>query len=101
MDWEKFNKVGLFVPMAHDSPADKPSVMLLFAYTAHVLALASLIAFNILGDHLQAVSATCLYAVICTVLYMLRKLSKAKFDLDDKSVELDSGDETNVKTSEN
>lgn len=93
MDFKKWNDPGIFVPMAHDSPAGKPSVMLLFAYTAHALAICSLIAFNILGDRFLATSTTCIYAVICTVLYMLRKLTKAKFDLKDQQFEVDGGDD--------
>lgn len=89
-DW---NDPGIMVPMAHDSPAGKPSVTLLLMYVANALAIFSLIYLNIIGDSLTATGMTCLYAIICTVLYLMRKLNKAKFDLKNQDLELDGGDD--------
>lgn len=91
--FESWNKPGIKVPMAHDSTTDQPSVTLLIMYASNLLAILSLIYLHIKGDAFVATSATCIYAVICTVLYMMRKLQHAKFDLKDESFSLDSGDD--------
>lgn len=93
MDLKSLNDPGLNVPMAHDSAAGSPSVTLLLMYAANVLAILSLIFLHIKGDPATATGATCIYAVVCTVLYMFRKLTKAKFDLKNQDIELDGGDD--------
>lgn len=93
MDLKSLNDPGLNVPMAHDAPAGKPSVTLLLMYVANALAICSLIYLHIMGPPLQATGLTCLYGIISTVLYMFRKLSKAKFDLKNQDIELDGGDD--------
>lgn len=99
MSDNKYNDPGLKVIMAYDSAAGKPSFTLLFAYVAHVLAVCSLILYNIIGDHFLATTATCTYAIVCTILYIFRKLNKAKFDLKDQSFDLESDDKgANGKT---
>ena len=94
MDFKKLNDPGLNLPLAADPVSGKPSVTLLLMYVANLVAIASLIYLHIKGDAFTATCMSVLYGVLCTVLYMMRKLSKAKFDLDDKSVELDSGEES-------
>lgn len=90
--FERANKIGLNVPLAHDSTKGQPSVTLFFMYLANVMAIFSLIYLHLRADAFVANCMTLLYAVISTVLYMMRKLQSAKFDLDDKSFELESDD---------
>jgi hypothetical protein len=89
MDLSKWNDPGVLIPMAHDSVVKKPSITLLLMFTANLLAVISLIILHIRSEPIVATSATCLYAVICSVLYIMRQLNKAKFNLKDKSFELD------------
>lgn len=93
MDLKDLNNPGISVPMAHDSPAGVPSVTLLLMYVANILAILSLVYLHIRASALIATSLTIIYAVICTILYLMRKLSKAKFDLKNQEFEVDSGDE--------
>lgn len=97
MDLTKLNDPGISVPMAHDSASGKPSITLLLMYVANALAILSLIYLHIRGEAFPATCMAMLYGVICTVLYMIRKLNKAKFDLDDKSIELEGGDDAEKK----
>lgn len=96
MDFNKLNDPGVMVPLARDPALNKPSVTLLLMYVANVLAIISLIILHFKAEATVATSATCIYAVICTVLYMFRQLTKAKFDLDDKSIELDNEEKPNA-----
>lgn len=93
-EWFKsIGENGLKVPLAYDAANKQPSITLLFAWFANALALLSLIYLHIAGDKLVATTATIIYAVISTVLYMIRKLHKAKFDLENKAFELESEEE--------
>jgi hypothetical protein len=93
MDLKSLNNPGLNLPLANDSAAGKPSVTLLLMYVANLIAIISLIYLHIKGDPLAASGMTCLYAVICTVLYMMRKLNKASFDLKSQKFEVDGGED--------
>ena len=93
--FDKWNDPGIKVPMAHDSVVKKPSVTLLLMYAANLLAVISLIILHIRSEPLIASTATCSYAVICSILYIMRKLNKAKFDAKTESFELDSDDKEN------
>lgn len=88
--FEKWNKEGVNLPFARDAADNgKPSVTLLLMYFANLVAILSLIYLHIKADAFVATSTTCMYAITCTILYMFRKLSKAKFNLKDKDFELD------------
>lgn len=91
-----FNR-GIKLPMAYDAVTKHPSVTLLFPYIAFIVLIYAeirLIDSNPTEGALLALGAW----FLATVLYMLRKLSKAKFDLDDKSFELEGGNDETDKT---
>lgn len=83
---------GLFLPSAYDAKAKGPSVSLLFSHIANLVAIVSiLILMN--KDALQGNIAAMIYAALMICFYLLRTLSKVKFDLDDKSVDLQGGED--------
>lgn len=88
---------GLPLPAARDSskPGKPPSATLFFMYLSNTLAIASLIYLHVNIGGLTATVTTCIYSVIWTVLYLMRALQKAKFDLENKSFELEAPEENN------
>lgn len=91
--WKEMCVNGIHLPYAHDPVSGKPSITLLFPYITFVLSVISLVLLHIKPSLIVATTTTLIFWGISVVFYMLRKLSKAKFDLDDKSFELDSGEE--------
>lgn len=84
---------GIKFPFAHDATTGKPSITLFFPYVTGFISIVSVIALHFKLD-LVIASLTCIvFWLIAMILYMLRRISKAKFDLDDKSFELDSDSE--------
>jgi hypothetical protein len=84
---------GLYFPLAFDGLKQAPSARLLFAHVSFYIAALSVVALHLNSSLLTATITAILFFLLCTVLYMLRNLTKAKFDLDDKSVDLESGPE--------
>lgn len=80
-------KKGLNFPAAYDAISKGPSITLLLVHLSSYMAMTS-IAFLLYKDILAGTIAAITYAVLMLVFYMLRKLTNAKFDLDDKSFEL-------------
>ena len=81
--------------MIYDPKAKRTSVTATFAYGFFILTVISLIRLHIetSENSLTPTVTTALCWLLATVLYMFRSLEKAKIDLDDKSIELDSSDE--------
>jgi hypothetical protein len=92
--WQKLNLNGIPLPMAQDA-SKGPSFTLLCAYLAFILAVGCIIRLTV-TDPLMGAASSILLFVVCAVLYRIRNLDKAKFDLDDKSFEL-SGDSNEPK----
>jgi cbb3-type cytochrome oxidase subunit 3 len=90
--WEKWSHEGLRWPYLHDPVNKKPSITLLFPYITFVIAAISLLLLHIWPSMLVATAMSIFMWALATVFYMLRKLTKAKFDLENKSFELDNGD---------
>ena len=90
---KKSAEEGLYFPVAYDASKKQASATLFFMYLANVLALVSIIWLHFQNDPFVATITAAIYSVVWTVLYMMRRLQKAKFDLDDRSIELDSGEE--------
>ena len=88
---------GVDLPMAYDKDKQGPSITMFFAYLANLLALVSIITL-LIKDPVSGTISSLLYAVIMMVLYIMRKITKFKVDLDDKNIELDSGEESNEKS---
>lgn len=94
--FEFASKNGLYFPGAYDNDKQGPSASLLFAHVANIVAIWGLITL-INKDALQGVLAAISYSVLMIVFYLMRRISSFKADLDDKSIELDSGEEKNDK----
>lgn len=86
------SKNGLYLAMAYDNDKSGPSVTLLFAHLANAVALVSIIIL-MSKDIVLGTTAAILYSVITMVLYIMRRITKFKVDLDDKSIDLEGGDE--------
>ena len=79
-------------PMIFDPKAGRPSVTTTFAYWFFLATLASLWSLHQHDNQLTATITTAMCWAIATILYMFRSLDKAKIDLDNKSIELDSSE---------
>lgn len=84
---------GLYFPFAYDSEHQRPSATLFFAYISFYIAIFSLIILHFKLELLTATIMAFVFNGLMIIFYMIRKLTKAKIDLDDKSIELDN-DET-------
>jgi len=90
----KANRIGLPLPMAHDSVTGKPSVTLLMFYTGLILSIISIALLHDNPDkYLSATLVTLLFLSLGFVFYRLRNLDKVKLDLDDRSIELEGGED--------
>lgn len=79
---------GLTLWLAYDPVSQKASVTLLMAYISFILAVGSVVALHF-SNLLSGTLAALALFVISTIFYLIRSLSKAKIDLDDKSFELE------------
>lgn len=73
--------------MAYDNDRKKPSVTLLAFYLAMVVAVGSVVALHFSDGLWVATSASLMLFGMTFIFYRLRKLTSAKIDLDDKSIE--------------
>lgn len=89
--FDKASNHGLKLPFAWDPVSKKPSITLLFPYVTFAMAVISLIVLHFYPTAIIATAMTLLFWAMSVVFYLLRKLSKAKFDLDDKSIDLEGG----------
>jgi len=93
----KWGTEGLKVPHAFDAANTKPSVRLLFAYLSFCAAFTSVIVLHVSPGLLSATWTAIGFYVICTVLYMLKDVVKAKVDLDDKEVSFESSEANDIE----
>jgi hypothetical protein len=96
----KSSTEGMHMPVMFDASTGKASATLFFMYIANTLALCSLIWLHFRGDPFVATITTAIYSIVWTVLYMMRRIQKAKFDLDDRSIDLEADDEEETKPSD-
>lgn len=82
-------KTGFYTPNAYDHDKGGPSVTLLFANTAHYLSVIIIAALAYKDVNNGAIAAIT-YSVITMVLYLMRRITSLKADLDDRSIELES-----------
>lgn len=87
---------GIPVPFIRDTQINKPSMTLTFAYVSFIVAMTGII-FLTIKEIVLGTTAAIMFWVLCMVFYRIRKLDKFKIDLDDKSIELDGGDEDESK----
>lgn len=94
--FKTWNKEGVNVPLASDNGV--PSMTLLFAYISFLATLLSLIYLHIFPDRYGPTIMSVITWVIALVIYRMRRIEKMKFDLDNRSFELDSEDEEETQT---
>ncbi len=82
-------KIGWYFPGAYDSNTNKSSTSLLFANISFYIACGSVLTLMYKDINLGTIAAMTL-AGLYFVFYMLRKLNKAKIDLDDRSFDLEN-----------
>ncbi len=93
------NRVGFPAPAIYDADKKGPSVSLLFAYIAYLLTIIGI--STLMYKNLETgVLAGIIYSVLMIVFYLMRRLTKAKFDLDDKSIDLESDNFETIKKEE-
>ena len=90
--WTDLCLNGAHLPYLHDPVTNKPSITLLFPYITFVIAFISVILLHIWPSLLVATITSIVLWCIATVFYMIRKLNKAKIDLQNQSIELDNGE---------
>lgn len=83
---------GLYFPYAFDAERKSPSATLFFAYISFYIASISLIFLHFNEKLLTATIMSFVFTGMMIIFYMIRKLNKAKIDLDDKSIELDGSE---------
>ena len=85
--FEFSSRTGLYLPAAYDAVADGPSISLLLVHISAWLAAGTII-YLTTQDAIAGAVAAVVYVTLMTTFYMMRKLTTAKFDLDDRSFEL-------------
>lgn len=95
--FEDNREFGLTLWYAYDPISKKPSITLLMAYLSFMVALIAGIISVFYPSTLLGTFALMTFAIVYTILYMIRSLNKAKFDLDDKSFELETNEEKEKK----
>lgn len=83
--------------MAHDVITNKPSITLFFPYVAFiisVIAVILLIKENTLYGTIAAIGMW----IVALVLYLMRRINKAKLDINDGEIEFEGGDNESEKT---
>lgn len=89
---KKAVNAGLPFPHAYDPVPKQPSFRLLTAYVSFLIATISVIALHFNAGLLVASGVSIAYFALNMVFYMLKKLTKAKIDLDDQQIDLESDD---------
>lgn len=95
--WEKLNKTGIYLPLAHDPNTDQPSITLLFYWLTVLISIISLISLHFNHNLLQATLTSILFVVIGFITYRLRKLDKIKIDIKNQSIDLEDNSEKDNK----
>lgn len=90
MFFDEWETKGVSVPLMYDPVTDKASLTVLFPYVSFWLTVASLVAMHFYSNIWPASFGCGLLWLCSTILYMIRKLNKAKLDFDDKTIELES-----------
>lgn len=88
--WHDLCHKGVKLPYAHDPVTGKPSITLLFPYLTFVIAVMSVGYLHFKPTAIIATLASLMFWVASVIFYMIRKLHKAEFDLDDNKISLES-----------
>jgi hypothetical protein len=85
---------GFSLPLMRDPLTSRASLTAMYSYVSFWLAFASVISFIKNQISLSAVSAAIVFWVLATVFHKFRRIDYIKVDIDDKSLELGSGNKT-------
>lgn len=88
--WGEAGTKGLRIPHAFDPATNQPSVRLWFTHLSFFVALCSVLALHFFPALLLATGVAVLFFSLNMIFYMLRSLTKAKIDLNDQSLDLES-----------
>jgi len=88
--WKKWSEEGVRLPYAYDPTTAKPSITLLQFYVSWLLMFCSLIALHVKPSLWPASAGCMVWWAMSVIFYRLRRLDKAKINLDEKSIELES-----------
>ncbi len=94
---KRWSEEGIRLPYAYSADSKGPSITLLFLWLSGVLTTGSLIALNFTEQTLTAAITSMCFFGLSMVFHRMRRLDKFKLDLDDRSIELDAGDEPEDK----
>lgn len=96
--WLEDNRdFGISFWYAYDPTTQKASVTLFMAYTSFILSIIAGIYSLIKPGSLLSVISIYAFNVILVILYMMHKINKAKFDLDDRSFEIENTEKEEKK----
>lgn len=88
--WENWSKSGMQWPLAYDPVSQLPSLTLTCSYVSFILAFVSVIFLHIYPQTMFVPTSTAItFWFLSTMFYLLRKITRAKVDLKDKSVDLE------------
>lgn len=90
--FEFSSKNGLYLPAAFNAETGKPSVTLLFTHIANTVAIIAIGILTYKDINLGTIAAIC-YSIVTMLLYLMRRVTKFKFDADDREIEV-VGEET-------
>ena len=93
--FKEWNQVGMRIPVASDNGT--PSITMLFTYVSFLAVLLSLIYLHVYPDKPVPTLISILAWSISLFIYRMRRIDKLKFDLDDKSFEVDAEDDNETK----
>jgi len=91
--WTRWSTEGLRVPFVFDPITKKPSVTLAQVYISFTACIISIAFLHWKASLLTASIVTGVWWVLATVLYLLRNLQKAKFNVKSGEIDLESDDD--------
>lgn len=91
--WDRWSEKGLKLPFMHDPVEGKSSITIFFPYATFALSVISLIALHFRASLVIATWTSIGVWVISMILYMIRKIQKAKINLESKSIDIESDDD--------
>lgn len=98
--WNKWGERGLRLPFIYDAASKKPSVTVMFTYLTFLISAASVVALHFYPSLIIATTTSIIFWLVATVLYLLRKLQKASFDLKEQTFSLEGAEAPNKEQNE-
>lgn len=93
---DKWSTVGIRFPFAFDNENQKGSATLLFYYIFSIFTIVSLILLHFDMKFTVATTITVMVWLLSYICYRVRKVDKFKVDLENKSLEVNAQDSTDV-----